>query len=138
MKGKCLVGIFISFLLVFGINGIQGELLQESRMEMPALEQQGEEDCLSSLRGGYGTIGFDDYFSFESFRSNVCDIPVLVSFSSRGTNFPRNLKFISTIQALSSYSSPLVVKNARNQYFHYCFVKSSYRYFIYTLERLLI
>lgn len=141
--GRHLIGILICIALVLNLNGFKSEILQGLQTEVSA---RGEN---TNYQNGNG---FDfsnqeneetvtnNLFSFDTFSNGICDvIPVSVSVSvPRGISFPKHLKFTSTIQVLSSLHTPLFVRDSQDLYFHHCFVKSSCRYFVYTLRRLLI
>ena len=66
------------------------------------------------------------------------DTSLSSSSGPRGTNLSRSLKFASTILMLSFYDVPLTSRDTKNLYYHYCFVKSSCRYFVYTLRKIII
>lgn len=135
-----LFGIFICVAFIFELSGIKGETLQETGTVISAMEQNtipANRDNLSApgiTNEAIATNGF----SFDVFSLRIFDVPTSASSLTRGTSFPKNLKSISTIQILSSLSTPLFARNSKDLYVQYSFVKSSCKYFVYTLRRLLI
>ncbi|MFR5659438.1 MAG: hypothetical protein ACLUDU_16360 [Butyricimonas faecihominis] len=87
------------------------------------------------------TLANEWRFSFEGLDAvnlRRDDTSLSSSSSSRGTNPSRSLKFASTILMLSFYDVPLTNRDTKNLYYHYRFVKSSCRYFVYTLRKIII
>lgn len=123
--GKFLTTILICIAFIFSLSGIKGNILQESSEKIAV--------------SGYAESLSKDNISLNALNNlTICDVLASVSTPLRGISFPKNLKFNKTIQMLSSTNTPLFVRNTKDIYFHRCFVKFSYRYFIYTLRRLII
>lgn len=141
VMGKYLIGILLGFALLFSFGGMRGEKAPELQAEM--FVSVGDADCIRgdsscSLSAEYGGLTANDLFSLNIFYLKVCKIPVSLVLSPRCVNFFRSLKFFSAIGMLSARDTPLFEKNSNGQYFHFSFIKISYRYFVYTLRRLLI
>lgn len=134
---KHLIGILICVALVLNLSGFKSEILQGLQTEVAARGENANDSFNPSSQDNKEIVS--NYLS-DTFSSGICDvIPVAVSVSvPRGISFPKNLKFTSTIQILSSLNTSLFVRDSKDLYFQHCFVKSSYRYFVYTLRRLLI
>lgn len=85
-----------------------------------------------------GIIKYNYFLSNVFTNPIICDVLVSTYSLSRGVSFPKNLKFTSTIQNLSTLKKSLFTGSLRNLNFDFCFTKSSNRYFVYALRRLLI
>lgn len=133
--GKYLIGILMCVAFIFSLNEIKGETSQGLPEEISAVTYATNYVYLSSP---YEAMFLNDHFSFNAFNQQICDIPHSISASIRGISFPKNLKFISTVQLLSSLATRENSRNPRNQYSHYCLEKSSNKYYLYTLRSLLI
>lgn len=136
---KYLIGILICVAFAFNLNGIKGETLLKSRTEVSVSEQNTNYADRDVIATGYeGGVRNDD-FLFNTFSNPIiCDTLASVLSLPRGMSFPKNLKFTPTIQILSALKTSLATENFRNLNLHSCFVKSSRRYFVYALRRLLI
>lgn len=136
---KILISIFMCITLVLGLNGLRGNVWQapETELAVIGLYTNDLPDQETPATGDKLT-NTDDCCVLDAFNFYTCDFLCSVFPSLRGGGFSKNVRYASTIQMLSAKNMPLVEKSSKNLYFQYCFVKSSYRYFIYTLERLLI
>lgn len=133
-----LISILTLTIFAFGLTEVRNSISQESLEKTSATGvMYAESGYLNSTDNEFGTIDTNDCFSLANFSLRIFDIPLSLSSVPRGLSFPKNLRFNSTIQVLSSLTTPLVVRNTKNLYLQYCFVKSSCRYFVYTLERML-
>lgn len=132
---KYLTGILMCVAFIFSLSEIKGETSQNFSDEISSTIQNINNVYLSSP---YDVVSVNNHFSPGAFNQQICDIPHSISTSIGGMNFSRNLKFVSTIQFLSSLTAHQLMENFRNQYCHYSFKKNFSRYYIYTLRSLLI
>ncbi|WP_294142580.1 hypothetical protein [uncultured Sanguibacteroides sp.] len=135
---RYLTGIFLSVIFVLGFSGIKDVAAQMSQAEVSVKSSNTRTDTNSvGSIDSENKIALANEYIFDAFYLRSCDMPVAASSVPRVLNFSKNLRS-STIQILSSLSTPLLARDSKNLYFHYCFVKFSYRYFIYTLRRIRI
>ncbi|HBO25794.1 MULTISPECIES: hypothetical protein [Culturomica] len=128
---KYLTGILFGLFFLFGLCEITGYGNQINSLE----------DFVSVQESGTGVNAVTacaDGREFDVFYLYLGEIPATIVVTSRGGNFFRTLRFQSTIRVLSAIDIPLVEKNSKGEYFHFSFGRTSYRYFVYTLRRLLI
>gem|GEM_PF-2767251 len=85
----------------------------------------------------YGILAENDRIAFEAVRARIGEVSVSAPLASRNLGASKNLRYTSTIRILSSLDTPLYARSSKNLYFQYSFVKSSCRYYVYTLRRLL-
>lgn len=85
------------------------------------------------------------YLNFDSVFDGVMATDIKLcegTFSalsfSRNISIPKTLKLASTIRILSSLNTLLPQEKGKNLYSNINYVKSSYRYFVYTLRNILI
>ena len=140
---KFIIRILIGFVAIFCLNEISDKRGQLSSSVQTVTEQyadDAEHTCELSSHSRQ-TLANEWRFSFEGLDAvNLRRDDTSLSSSSgpRGTNPSRSLKFASTILMLSFYDVPLTSRDTKNLYYHYCFVKSSCRYFVYTLRKIII
>lgn len=124
-----MIGILLSITLTLVLNGIQ-ENLQRDVVKVEVSNFQEE---------GFECVAANDDFSFQALDSCVGNTLLIVSSPSvRGMNFPRNLRFTSNYEMVSSRNVFVQERVVRDQYAYNYFMGASYRYFVYTLERILI
>lgn len=138
------LGILFCISFLFGLSEIKGKFIQDMDTEFPVLEQNfnGIICCSQGLPESEAELVSmkSQPSRFVDFNLNIFDYFTLTTLSSspRGVSFSKPLKFIHTLQVHSVLHPPLFTKNSGVQYFHYCFVEASCRYYIYTLRRIII
>lgn len=95
-------------------------------------------DGPNSVLSEAGDAENDSIFAFDTFYLRACDVPSPLVLSMRTGNFFRTIKFMSAARSLTDIDVPLTGINAGERYYNSNFTKTSYRYFVYTLRRLLI
>ena len=95
-------------------------------------------DASGSVLSGAGDTENGFIFSFDTFYLRACDVPSPLILSTRAGNFFRTIKFMSAARSLTDMAIPLTGINAGERCYNSNFTKTSYRYFVYTLRRLLI
>ena len=140
---KFIIGILIGFVAIFCLNEISDKKGQLSSSVLTVTEQYADDAGYTYELSSHSrqTLANEWRFSFEGLDAvNLRRDDTSLSSSSgpRGTNPSRSLKFASMILMLSFYDVPLTNWDTKNLYYHYCFVKSSCRYFVYTLRKIII
>lgn len=132
---RYLIGILLAVVLVLDLGGIR----ENDTQSMAGIAQGGSNTNVTNEEQQLGVGDANRDSLFTTFVMTIGEVPVSL-FTSRGggMNFPRNLRSVSTIRILSSQNTPILEKGTKNQYFHYHFTEASYRYFVYTLRRILI
>lgn len=139
---KFLIGI-LCVTFAFCLNGIKGDVALMSCTEVLSVTEQNvsyvaRNDVHPDKTECNETIKYNYFLSNVFTNPIICDILVSTYSLSRVVSFPKNLKFTSTIQSLSTLKKSLSTGNLRSLNFDSCFTKSSNRYFVYALRRLLI
>lgn len=138
---RYIVGILFFVIFAFGGSDVKGEISRKSGMEISAADK-GANYSGQSRQGGsssseYGILAENDRIAFEAVRTRIGEVSVSAPLASRNLGASKNLRYTSTIRILSSLDTPLYARSSKNLYFQYSFVKSSCRYYVYTLRRLL-
>lgn len=134
---KYLTIIFVGFALLFSLGRVGGERMQVLRPDMVVCElfTAGNSGSVLSEPGG---AGCSTIFSFDTFYLRACDVPTSLVLSLRAGNFFRTVKFLSAVRSFADMDVVLTRNDSRVKYCDTDFIKTSYRYFVYTLRRLLI
>lgn len=137
---RYIIGILFFIAFAFGASSIKGEISRDSGMEISSGDKNAyyaEQGRQGNSATEYGMLSDNDRFSFEAVRARIGEVSVSAPLVSRTAGASKNLRNTSTIRILSSLDTPLYARSSKNLYFHYSFVKSSCRYYVYTLRRLL-
>lgn len=142
---KYIFYILISAISVLVLSITRDSMAQEHCVQIPVLEADAidyaESFCQlsSDMECKPVYIDFGESFDRRAVTDiTFCERSLLTSPPSRGISYSKILKHISTIRVLSSLNAPLPQDKCKDLYPNINYVKSSYRYFVYSLKSILI